>query len=140
MVITPTEPSVVDLTDFKAFKDDIAKYPLVDATQAQKFASKAAQIAFQLSELKAGIYHHAEITEAEAKRLLAQGKMVSTGKNADEREANARNSQEYIDKIAEASKSRAAQYHLQECYEMVQALHYFYSNVYKGESKVGTMT
>lgn len=138
MVITPTDPAQVNLQFFTDFKTEIAKFPVVDGIQAQKLANKAAQVAYQLSELKAGVFHYAEVAESEAKRILAQGKLGSEGKNSDAREADARNLPAYITKIEEVAKARAAQYHLQESYEMTQALHYFYSAIYKGENKISS--
>lgn len=137
MVITPLDPSKVDLQFFVDFKAEVAKFPVVDGIQAQKLANKAASVAYQLSELKAGVFLFAEIAEAEAKRILAQGKLESEGKNSDAREADARNLPAYITKINETAVARAAQYHLQECYETTQALHYFYSAIYRGENKIG---
>lgn len=136
MVITPTDPTQVDLQFFTEFKEEIARFPIVDGIQAQRLANKAAMVAYKLSELKAGVYHFAEVAESEAKRLLAQGKLGSEGKNADAREAEARNHPAYIAKVEEVARARAAQYHLQESYEMTQALHYFYSAIYKGENKI----
>lgn len=136
MIITPISPEQVNLQFFTDFKEEIAKFPVVDGIQAQTFANKAAQVAYQLSALKAGVFHFAEVAESEAKRILAQGKLSSEGKNSDAREADARNLPTYISKVEEVARARALQYHLQESYEVTLALHYFYSSIYKGENRI----